>query len=163
MRFSPVTCSLIIAAICCVTPARAQEQASLQARLAARRDLALARIDLRNYWQIEYPRRRRDLNGAIEFAEAQIKAYDDQVLALRPYTSFSLGEPFPLTVLNLKMCRKEAQLRLDNLVAERNALIRFHGDDFQVLEIRVLEARMRVAALEENDVATNSPAAPPQQ
>src|SRR5256885_1501331 len=58
MRFFAAICSLTIVAICCVTPVRAQD-ASWQLRTAARRELELAKIDLRNYWQIEYPRQRR--------------------------------------------------------------------------------------------------------
>ena len=111
----------------------------------------MAKLDLQNYWQVEYPRQRRELNLAIELAEAEIQGNEDQQYALRPYTRFSLGEPFPLTIANLRVCRKAAEIRLSNLHAERNTLIRFHGEQFRILEMRVQAARQRVAELEAND------------
>jgi hypothetical protein len=151
MKFSPAICSLAIFAICGATSALAQNQGSLQARIAARQELELAKIDLQSYWQIEYPRQRRELNLAIELTQAEIQGYQEQQEALRPFTRFSIGEPFPLTIANLRVCRKSAELRLNNLQAERNTLIRFHGDQFRVLEMRVRAARQRVAELEAND------------
>jgi len=163
MRFSPAVLSIAIVATFYVLPACADDMASLQTRSAARRDLDLARMELRHYWQVEYPRMRRDLDGAIELAQDEIKVYDARERDLRPFTRFSLGEPFPITIQELHLCRKKAELRLKDLQAERNNLVRFHGDDFRVLELKVLEARLRVAALEANDVVVAEPAAPPQQ
>ena len=57
------------------------------------------------------------------------------------------------------MCGKEAEVRLNNLYAERNALIRFHGDQFEALKMKVEEARFRVAELEANDSIAAVPAA----
>ena len=158
MRFSPTICCLTISATCWAISAHAQERANLQERIAARRDLELALIDLRNYWQIQYPRQRRDLNLAIELTDAEIQGYDDQINALRPFTRFSLGEPFPLTIANLRVCRKAAEIRLYDLQAERNTFIRFHSDQFRILEMRVHEARLRVAELEANDTIAAEPA-----
>lgn len=151
MKFSPAICSFVIVALCCATSALAQNQASLQARMSARQELALAKLDLQNYWQIEYPRQRRELNLAIELTQAEIEGYQEQQESLRPFTRFSLGEPFPLTIANIRVCRKSAEIRLNNLQAERNMLIRFHGDQFRVLEMRVQAARQRVVDLEAND------------
>jgi hypothetical protein len=158
MKFSPAICSLAIFAICGATSALAQNQGSLQARIAARQELELAKIDLQSYWQIEYPRQRRELNLAIELTQAEIQGYQEQQEALRPFTRFSIGEPFPLTIANLRVCRKSAELRLNNLQAERNTLIRFHGDQFRVLEMSVRAARQRVAELEANDEVAAAPA-----
>ena len=160
MKFSPAICSLSIVAIYSATSAVAQNQPSLQARIAARQELAQAKIDLQNYWQIEYPRQRRELNLAIELTQAEIDGAKDQQEALRPFTRFTIGEPFPLTIANLRVCRKAAELRLNNLQAERNSLIRFHGDDFRILEMRAQAARQRVADLEANDEVAGAPANP---
>jgi hypothetical protein len=159
MRLFPVGCVLASVLVgCCVQLVGAQEP-SLQARLAARRELELAKIDLRNYWQIEYPRQKRELDTAIEMTRAEICANEEAQRDLRPFTRFSLGEPFPLTIRELQICGRGAELRLRNLEVERNALIRFHYDDFHVLEMRVQEARLRVVELEVNDViASDSPA-----
>jgi hypothetical protein len=53
------------------------------------------------------------------------------------------------------MCIKETELALDNLIADRNALIRFHSDDFNALAADVYEARMRVLALEPSEAETD--------
>src|SRR5215203_4956055 len=151
MKFSPTICSLAILAFCSGTTALAQQQSSLQARMAARQELELAKLDLQNYWQIEYPRQRRELNLAIELTQAEILGYKEQQQSLRPFTRFSIGEPFPLTIANLRVCCKSAELRLNDLQAERNSLVRFHGDQFRILEWRVQAARRRVVELEAND------------
>ena len=160
MKFSPAMCSLLIVAVCATRSLLAQDQASLEARIAARQELELAKIDLQSYWQIEYPRQRRELNLAIELTQAEIQGYQEQQEALRPFTRFSIGEPFPLTIANLRVCHKAAELRLNNLQAERNMLIRFHGDQFRILEMRVRCARQRVADLEANDEVLPPPVAP---
>jgi hypothetical protein len=161
MKFSPAISSLAIVAICCATSALAQQQTSLQARIAARQDLELAKLDLQNYWQIEYPRQRRELNLAIELTQAEIEVNQEQQESLRPFTRFSLGEPFPLTIGNLRICRKAAELRLNDLQAERNMLIRFHGDQFRILQMRVQAARQRVLELEPKEEIAAAPAVQP--
>jgi hypothetical protein len=158
MKFSLAICSFVMIAICSATSAQAQERASLQARIAARQELEFAKLDLQNYWQIEYPRQRRELNLAIELTQAEIEGNQEQQESLRPFTRFSLGEPFPLTIANLRICRQSAEIRLNNLQAERNMLIRFHGDQFRILQMRVQAARQRVVDLEPNDEIAAAPA-----
>ena len=160
MKFSPAICSLAMVVICGATSALAQNQASLQARIAARQELRLAQLDLQNYWQIEYPRQLRELNLAMELAQAEIDGYQDQQDSLRPFTRFSIGEPFPLTIANIRICQKSAELRLNDLRAQRNTLIRFHGEQFRILEMRVQAARLHVVELEPQDEVA---AAPPVQ
>jgi hypothetical protein len=157
MKFPPMICSFAIVAICGATSALAQNQGSLQARMAARQELELAKLDLQNYWQIEYPRQRRQLNLAIELTQAEIEGNQEQQESLRPFTRFSLGEPFPLTIANLRVCRKAAELRLNDLQAERNMLIRFHGDQFRILQMRVQATRQRVLELEPTDEIAAAP------
>jgi hypothetical protein len=158
MKFSPAVCLLVIVATCSATSAFAQNQASLHARVAARQELELAKLDLQNYWQIEYPRQRREIDLAIELTQAEIQGNQEQQESLRPFTRFSIGEPFPLTIANLRICRQSAELRLNNLQAERNMLIRFHGDQFRILQMRVQAARQRVAELETNEEIAAAPA-----
>jgi hypothetical protein len=157
MKFSPAIFSLAIVAICGATSVLAQNQASLEARIAARQDLRMAQLDLQNYWQIEYPRQRRELNLAIELTQAEIKNNQEAQESLRPFTRFTIGEPFPLTIANLRICRESAELRLNNLLAERGALIRFHGDQFRTLELRVEAARRRLVELEANEEIAAAP------
>ncbi len=151
MRFSPAALFLTLAAVLSTTAAFAQQEPSLQARLAVRRDLEQAKNNLRYYWQFEYPRQRRNLDAAIELTRMKLKNLNTQLHEFRPFTQFSIGEPFPITVRSLQMCIRETELGLDNLLAERNALIRFHSDDFNALAAEVYEARLRVLALEPSE------------
>jgi hypothetical protein len=160
MKSSPLVGSLVVITLCAGGSALAQDQASRQARIAARQELELAKLDLQNYWQVEYPRQRRELNQAIELTEAEIRSIEEQQDVLRPsYTRFTLDQPFPLSWAELRVCHKSADFRLTNLQAERNNLIRFHADQFRILEMRVQAARQRVADLEANDEVAASPAA----
>jgi hypothetical protein len=98
MRFSPAVLSLALAATFFANVADAQQEASLHARLAVRRDLDHAKNNLRYYWQVEYPRQRRNLDGAIELTQMKLKNLNTQLRDLRPFTRFSIGQPFPITV-----------------------------------------------------------------
>jgi hypothetical protein len=49
-------------------------------------------------------------------------------------------------------------LRLDDLRAERTALVRFRSDQWRMLELRVFDARTRVAALEADEEEAILPA-----
>ena len=125
--------------------------------MSARRELELAKTELRHYWQVEYPRQRRHLNAQIDLTEAEIRDYQERLRAYRPFDRYSTGGPFLVTLQDLRMCLLDAELRLRDLWAERNALVRFHSDDWRFLELKVHEARLRVAELEANDVAMTEP------
>jgi hypothetical protein len=107
-----------------------------------------AKMELRHYWQVEYPRLRRHLQAQIDLTEAEIRAYKRQLREYRPFSSFTLGQPFTVTIEELRLCLLEAELRLRDLWAERNALVRYHSDDWRVLEMKVHAARLRVAEIE---------------
>jgi hypothetical protein len=117
-------------------------------RWQARHELALAKTELRNYWQVEYPRQQRQLNGAIELTEAEIRDYEERLREYQPFNRFSRGQPFLITIQDLRMCLREAELRLRDLWAERNALRRNHANEWRVLEHKVHEARLRVLEIE---------------
>jgi hypothetical protein len=163
-RFFIPAALLTLTSFLWVADASAREDASLRQRVAARRNLSIAKNNLRYYWQVEYPRQRRDLDMAVELTEMELKNLNTQLREFRPFTQFSIGQPFPLTVRSLQMCIKATELRLDNLRAERNALIRFHSDDFNALAAEVFAARMQVLALEpqEADAASAEEQLPPQ-
>jgi len=149
MRFSRAILFLAIAApLSTFSVSHAQEVNYAQARAAARHDLTLAKMELRHYWQVEYPRLRRHLQAQIDLTEAEIRAYKRQLREYRPFSSFSLGQPFTVTIEEIRLCLLEAELRLRDLWAERNALVRFHSDDWRALEMKVHAARLRVAEIE---------------
>jgi hypothetical protein len=137
----------------------ADDAALLSERLAARRDLTFAKLELRHYWQVEYPRQRRHLNAAIELTELEIRNMKQLLRSYDPFDNFITGQPLELTIQELRLCLREAELRLTDLWAERNALVRFHSDDWRVLEMKVQDARMRVIALEPAEEAVVEPIA----
>jgi hypothetical protein len=149
MRLSPLLVCIALSFASWPTAASMAQEVSTEAdRRAARRELELAKMDLRHYWQVEYPRQQRHLNAAIELSKAEIRDLELRLREYRPYTRFSTGDPFMVTIQNTRMCLREAELRLRDLWAERNALVRFHSDQWRELEMRVHEARLRVLALE---------------
>jgi hypothetical protein len=152
MRFSP---SLLVGAIAafCVAPATmcAQESANFAARMSARHDLQLAKMELRHYWRVDYPSQQRQLNALIELVDAEIRDYRARLRAYRPFNRFYTGQPFLISLQELRMCLCEAELRQRDLWAERNALVRFRSDQWRILEMQVHEARLRVAELEAID------------
>jgi hypothetical protein len=149
MRFSfAIWCIAIAATGLAAVPTQAQEDAYEQARAAARRDLWLAKVEMRHYRQVEYPRLRRQLDAAIQLTEAEIRMYKERLHEYSPFDRFSVGRPFSVTLQETRMCLRDAELRLRDLWAERNALIRFHSDEWRLLEMNVQEARVRVAELE---------------
>jgi hypothetical protein len=135
MRFSPVPFCLAIAALCVPgSILRADEASDLSARISARQELELAKSELRNYWQVEYPRQRRHLNAAIELTELEIRDLKARLREWGPFSRFTYGDPFMVTIQETKFCLRDAELRLRDLWAERNALIRFHADQWRALE-----------------------------
>ena len=162
MRFFFHIACLAIAVACLQSPVSFADEATyVPARIEARRDLELAKIELRHYWQVEYPRLRRHLNAEIELTEAEIRDYEVRLRAYRPFNRFSTGQPFLITIQELRMCLRDAELRLRDLWAERNALVRFRSDKWRVLEMNVYDARIRVAQLEAGDEPIVEPAAEP--
>ena len=137
-------------AIICAAPQFASAQSELLAgeRAAARRELQLAKIEFRNYWQVEYPRIRRHLDAQIDLTEAEIRTYKERLRLYRPFDRFSTGSAFTLPLQELRMCLLEAELRLRDLWAERNNLIRFRTPEWRELELWVHDARLRVAQIE---------------
>jgi len=141
--------SLILSAVCFVPElARGQEEVDPFELAAARRELAIAKLEARHYWQVEYPRRRRELNAAIELTDLEIRAMKRTLREYDPFNRFYTGQPLFLPAQDLRICIRDAELRLDALRAERNNLVRFHSDEGRLLDLRVAEARQRVVALE---------------
>jgi hypothetical protein len=149
MRISPtILSSAIVIFLSQSHVAQAQTTSYEEERLAARRELQLAKIDFRNYWQIDYPRIRRHLDAQIQLTEAEIRVYKDRLWMYRPFDRFSTGSAVRYTLQDLRTCLMEAELRLRDLWAERNNLIRFRTPEWRELELRLHDARVRVAEIE---------------
>jgi len=154
MRFSPAAICLAIGLLGLLPSSLlAQNDSYYEERAVARRELELAKMELRHYVQVEYPRLRRHLDAEIRLTQAEIRNYKARLHEYRPFDRFSTGSPFTITLQELRMCLLAAELRLRDLWAERNALVRYHSDEWRVLEMVVYEARLRVAAIEERGLA----------
>jgi hypothetical protein len=106
MRFSPLVWLAAIVAFSTALPnCSAQEDAdsSYAARMSARHELELAKMELRHYWQVEYPRQQRHLNAAIQLTQAEIRDYRERLRAYRPFNRFSLGQPMLLTLQEVRI------------------------------------------------------------
>jgi hypothetical protein len=131
--------------------ASAQDEAFLAERAAARRSLEMAKIELRLYLQVEHPRELRRLDAQIRLTEQEIKAYEERLREYRSVDKFYTGRPLLVTLQDVRLCHLESQLRLEDLRAERAAAVRFHSDQWRLLELRVHEARTHVAQLERGE------------
>jgi len=135
-------------AVCLVSPSIAQQEVPIEERIAARMELTAAKSNLRYYWQVEYPRQLRMLDQAIEMTRTDIENNKRLLRQYRPFTRFSLGQPFPITISQLESCIQATEFRLNELIAERDALVRFRSDQFNQLAFQVTLARQRVLELE---------------
>jgi hypothetical protein len=154
-----LVCLTTFAGLLPSTLLRAQEASDTVDRISARRELELAIMDLRHYWQVEYPRQQRHLHAAIELTKAEVCDLQARLREYGPFTQFSTGDAFWVTIQETRWCLREAEFRLRDLWAERNALVRFHSDQYRELELRVHEARLRVAQLEASTELANPPIA----
>jgi hypothetical protein len=148
MRISPALLFVAVLGSNFAPTASAQQGAPLEMRMAARLDLATAKNNLRYYWQVEYPRQLRALDQAIAMTRTDIENNKRLMRQYRPFTRFTIGQPFPITISHLESCNQAAEFRLTDLIAERDALVRFHSDTFNQLAFQVRQARLQVLALE---------------
>jgi hypothetical protein len=149
MKFSSSVLCLAIAVLSSMpATVHAQEESFEDARLNARHDLELAKIEFRDYWQVEYPRIQRDLDARIDLTQEEIRIHNERLRSYRPFDQFSTGSAVSWALQDLRMCLRESEWRLRDLWAERSNLMRFRTPEWRVLELRLHDARFRVAALE---------------
>ena len=149
---SLVVCLSLLAFLSSNRLAVAADDPSAAARAELRCELAEAKAAARYYWQVDYPQQQQDLNAAIELTEAEVKAYKLQLRQYEPFNQFSIGAPLYMPVQGMKICKLEAELRLDRLRQQRNALIRFHSDQGYLLDQRVAAIRAQLVELEGGEV-----------
>lgn len=136
---------LALAAATCCGAGTAFAQAEIA---AARRALAVAKIEARHYWQVEYQRERRELGAAIRVADEEVRTMQRQLRAFGPFHPFAYGQQPAFAYRNARLCLAEAEARRRLLVDERNDLARSHADHRALLELNVAEARARLVELE---------------
>jgi multidrug resistance efflux pump len=143
--------ALALASVCFVPQSLHAEVvvASLEDEIAgARRELAAAKIEARQYWQVEYSSQLRALNAEIELADAEIRALRREIRRYIPNFKYSYGQLPTIAYRDLPLCLQEAEIRQRTLIGERNDLIRYRANHQQLLELRVAAARDRLIALE---------------
>ncbi len=149
MRYNSLTFVLALASLWASCGMVSAQGDSYQAELAAaRRALAVAKIEARHYWQVEYQRERRELNAAISVADAEVRTFRQQLRAYGPFHSFAYGQQPTLAYRDLKLYIANAETRRRLLIDERNNLVRTHTEHLALLELRVADARARVLDLE---------------
>ena len=149
MHCSRLFYALALTALTFLPETALADVATLEAQIAAaRRELTAAKIEAQQFWQVEYPRRRRELNAAIELTDAEIRTLRRQIRSYGPFNTFAYGQLPAIGFRELPLCLKEAEIRYRALVDERNNLARSHANELQLLELRVAAARERVLALE---------------
>jgi len=149
MRFSsPIYALVLVVASSAAGSAHAQVGPHQAELAAARRALAVAKIEARHYWQVEYQSARRELNAAIEITDAEVQSLRRQLRTLAPFHPFAYGQEPWYGQRDARLCLKDAEVRLRALIDERNNLVRFHSDRQALLDLRVAEARALVVALE---------------
>lgn len=161
MRLSSAVAGLAVAllAFAFAVESNAQDHGIVGERAAARRELESAKLELRHYLQVEYPRQRRHLDAQIQLTQAEVQAYQERLREYRPFNKFSTGQALFVTIQDTRICLMDAELRLNDLRAERNNLIRFHSDQWRMLEIRAFQIRARLAELERTEEIAPPPVA----
>ena len=122
---------------------------SLDAALTeARRALEIAKIEMRLYLQVEYPKERRCLDAQIELLSAEIDALKERAREYQRLQRSRSSRPFLTSLQEIELALLDAKLRLKDVRADRTALHRFHPDCTRLHELRVETARARVVALD---------------
>jgi hypothetical protein len=132
-------------------PSFGQSNRMMGERAALRRELESANLELRHYLHVEYPRQRRHLDAQIQLTEAEVRGLESRLREYRPFNKFSTGNPLSVTIQYTQICLLDAELRLADLRAERNHLIRFRSDQWRALELRAVDLRLRLAELERTE------------
>jgi hypothetical protein len=152
MRCSPLYFALALSSLCflpqSVVAAEVVVDTLADEIACARRELAAAKIEARQYAQVEYPSQLRALNAEIEFTDAEIRTMRREIRRYIPNFKYSYGQLPTMVYRDLPLCLKDAEIRRRTLSAERNDLMRYRANHQQLLELRVAAARDRVLALE---------------
>ncbi len=149
MRSSTLVFAAAVAGIFSAVGTAAAQNDAYQAELAAaRRALAVAKIEARHYWQVEYQCERRELNAAISVADEEVRTMRRQLRSFGPFSPFAYGQLPAFAYRNARLCLAEADARRRLLIDERNDLVRSHSDHLALLQLNVAEARARVVELE---------------
>jgi len=152
LRFAPLWLVLVLGS---VLPSSAlavdlADGQSLDAVLAeARRALEIAKLELRLYTQVEYPRERRCLDAQIEILAAEVDALTERLREYEKFHRSRTSRPFLTSIQETKLSLLAAELRLKDAREERNTLHRFHPDRSRLFELKVESARARVVALDQ--------------
>ena len=149
MRIRPLPFMIGLAVFSsCSAGDRLAAQTLGEAVAQTRRDLEIAKLELRLYRQVEYPRERRRLDADVKLATMAVKVLKARVREYRRFDRFPYSRPLFVSMQTAELRLLETELRLKDLVEERGVLIRFRGDRCRLYELKVVAIRARLVALE---------------
>ena len=121
----------------------------IQVSLAnARRRLEIAKIELRLYEEIEYPRKERHFDAQIKFLSLDIEGLKKRVREYKRFNNSRSTSPFLVSLHEAKLALLDAEFRLKDARAERCSLRKFHPDRRKLFLLRIEAARAEVIALD---------------
>ncbi|MEM6797989.1 MAG: hypothetical protein AAF589_00615 [Planctomycetota bacterium] len=116
------------------------------AAVDAHRELEIAALKLRLYELTEYPGQIRKLDSAIKLTRAEVEGWERLEREYRSLRKFDRGSALPLTIEQVRLDLLAAELRLDDLKAQRLAAQRAHQLKQRLLRLSVEQAAARVKA-----------------
>ena len=145
MRRFTLVFALVSIVFCSIAAAQTDSRPAELA--AARRALAVAKIEARHYWQVEYQCERRELDAAIRVSDEEVRTMRRQLRSFGQFHPFAYGQQPAFAYRNARLCLAEAEAGRRLLIDQRNDLVRAHADHLALLELSVAEARARVVEL----------------
>jgi hypothetical protein len=127
--------------------ALAQEAAGPAEIAAARRALAAAKIEARQYSQVEYQCQKRELDAAIRISDEEVRTMRRQLRSFGTFNAFAYGQQPAFGYRNARLFLAEAETRRRLLIAERNDLARSRNDQMALSNLNVAAARARLVDL----------------
>lgn len=114
--------------------------------------LRSARLRLYQYRHVDYPRHRRTLDDTIRLTEAQAVLLDHRIASYRPFRTVGRYSPMVTSEQNYRFDLLATEQQLRQLKGQRTDHWRQHPARCRLLELEVLQAAARVAALQPEQI-----------
>ncbi|PHS03250.1 MAG: hypothetical protein COA78_18755 [Blastopirellula sp.] len=119
----------------CLTVATAEPRQAN--RTPASRQLEMARLRLRIYERQEYPLKRRKLSSEIEMTKAELKSLERRQKEYSQFTRFKYSAPLFDEIERVHLAELGTKLRLNDLIAEKSLLERYHADRLKLMRLEL--------------------------
>lgn len=147
------TLTFVLAAVAALpSPAQVvaipEGQSPEEALADARRVLEIAKIELRIYQQVEFPRKRRHLDAEVTLLTAEVDALKRRVREYKGFRRSRYSHSLLISLQDAELALLDAKLSLTDAREERSAYRRFHSDRCRLYLLKAGAARARVVALD---------------